>query len=75
MKIVQIVKGYVWWISPFTNLNQINGMETFESIFIEAPDNVFEGWFYNYETKGFTQPILPDNYLFDDFGIPYLKPE
>ena len=73
MKIVQIVKGYVWWISPFTDLNVLNGMEMGESIFVEASDDVFYGWFYNYDTKEFTAPPLPDGYFYDEWGVPFKK--
>lgn len=72
MKIVQVVSGYVHWVTPYKRLEELPEMElSHRKQFKEAPDNVHDNWFYNYATGEFTAPPLPQGWKYDENGVPF----
>lgn len=70
MKLFQIVDGVCFWdaTKKFPTLESTDGMFPPDVLFAEAPDYVFEGWFFNETAQGdarFIQPTPPDGWLYD----------
>lgn len=65
MKVFQLLNGFCHWdatkIHP--TLADTAGLYAPDIVFIEAPDNVFEGW--GYSGGGFVQPEAPEGWLYD----------
>ena len=71
MKIFQIFMGFCHWeaTKTFPTIESTVGKFTPETLFVEAPDFVFEGWGYDPEAEGdsrFIRPTPPDGWLYDD---------
>lgn len=71
MKIFQIVNDICFYdISKiYPTVESTVGYFTPETLFVEAPDYVFEGWEYNPNEIGnnrFIKPISPEGWLYDD---------
>lgn len=71
MKIFQVVNSILFWDASyqFASLESTVGKFTPETLFVEAPDYVFEGWGYDPETEGdarFIKPTPPEGWLYDD---------
>lgn len=71
MKVFQIFEGFCHWDATrdFPTLESTNGRFTPDTLFVEAPDYVFEGWGYDPEAKGderFIKPTPPEGWLYDD---------
>ena len=71
MKIVQIVNNFVHWdaTNVFPTIESTTGKFTPETLFVEAPDYVFEGWGYDPDAEGdarFIKPTPPEGWLYDD---------
>lgn len=66
MKIFQIKDGICHWdaTSRFPSLESTMGCFPSDVLFVEAPDNVFEGWGYMHGE--FIQPQPPDGWLYDE---------
>lgn len=66
MKIVQIVGNFVHWDATrdFPTLASTEGKFAPDIKFVEAPDNVFEGW--GYVDGEFIQPTPPEGWLYDE---------
>lgn len=66
MKIFQIVNGICHWDASvkYNTLAETEGLYASDVLFVEAPDNVFEGWGYINGT--FIKPTAPDGWLYDD---------
>jgi hypothetical protein len=70
--IVQVVEGYVHWLTQYVSLDDVPDMEpSYKEQFKEAPDNVHENWFYNYDTGEFSAPPIPTGWAYDANGVPY----
>lgn len=53
----------------FPTVESTVGYFTPETLFVEAPDYVFEGWGYDHDETGdnrFIKPIPPEGWLYDD---------
>ena len=71
MKIFQIYEGFCHWDATrsFPTVESTAGRFTPETLFVEAPDYVFEGWGFDETEQGdarFVQPIPPEGWLYDD---------
>ena len=71
MKVFQILNGICFHDSTeqFPTLESTVGHFTPETIFVEAPDYVFEGWGYDPDETGdacFIKPTPPEGWLYDD---------
>ena len=78
MKIFQIVNGICFYdISKiYPTVESTIGNFTPETLFIEAPDYVFEGWGYDPDETGdnrFIKPIPPKGWLYDDESGTFYK--
>lgn len=62
MKIVQILDGFVHWdaSNDVPDLEWAASHYSKEMIFVEAPDNVFEGWAFDDEKVGDDRFICPE---------------
>lgn len=70
MKIIQIFDGLCYWdaTSRHPTLESTVGKYSPEVTFVEAPDNVFEGWGYDETASGdarFIKPTPPKGWLYD----------
>lgn len=70
MKIFQIHLGFCHWDATrkHPTLESTKGRYTSETLFVEAPDYVFEGWGYDETAEGdarFIQPVPPEGWLYD----------
>lgn len=70
MKIFQIFQGFCHWdaTKKHPTLESTIGRYAPDVIFVEAPDNVFEGWGFDETLEGdarFVQPTPPDGWLYD----------
>ena len=63
----------------FPTVESTVGYFTPETLFVEAPDYVFEGWGYDPDESGdsrFIKPIPPEGWLYDDeSGTFYKEPK
>ena len=71
MKVFQIVDGFCWWDATDTvrTLKQAEAMFPPDVVFVEAPDNVREGWVYDEHEQGdarFIRPEAPEGWAYDD---------
>lgn len=71
MKVFQIFKGFCHWdaTEQFPTIESTIGKFTPDTLFVEAPDYVFEGWGYDSRYEGdarFIKPVPPDGWLYDD---------
>lgn len=71
MKVYQIFQGICYWDATrkFPTLESTIGKFTPETLFVEAPDYVFEGWGYDPDKTGdarFIKPTPPEGWLYDD---------
>lgn len=71
MKIVQIIGNIVWWdaSSVVSSLDDARDKFAPDLVFVEAPDEVREGWGYNPEAEGenrFLRPLAPAGYVYDE---------
>lgn len=71
MRIFQIVDGFCWWDATDTvrTLKQAEAMFPPDVLFVEAPDNVREGWAYDEHEQGdarFIRPEAPEGWAYDD---------
>lgn len=71
MKVFQILNDVCYWDATmqFPTSESTVGKFTPETLFIEAPDYVFEGWGYDEDMEGdnrFIKPTPPDGWLYDD---------
>ena len=71
MKIFQIVDNFCYYdaTAVHPSLADTEGRYPPDVLFVEAPDNVFEGWGYNPNAKGdarFIKPTPPEGWLYDD---------
>lgn len=79
MKIFQVEAGICHWdaTNQFPTLQDTVGFFPPDVLFVEAPDNVFEGW--GYLNGKFIQPEPPEGWLYDEntgtFYPPNLAPE
>ncbi len=70
MKVFKIRNNIVHWdaTSVFPTVASTVGRFPPSDIFVEAPDNVFEGWGFDPTAEGdarFIQPTPPDGWLYD----------
>lgn len=67
MKVFQILNGICHWeaTSVHPTVESTIGRYSPETLFVEAPDFVFEGWGYDYDTGEFVQPTPPPGWLYD----------
>ena len=63
MKIFQILNGVCHWQTPYRSVEETFGLYPEDIVFIEAPDEVFEGW--GYLGGAFIKPTPPDGFLYD----------
>lgn len=65
MKIFQILDGICHWDATpkHPTLESTKGLYAPDIKFVEAPDNVFEGW--GYVDGEFIQPTPPEGWLYD----------
>lgn len=71
MKIFQIVENLCHYDATpvHPTLADTVGKYPPDVLFVEAPDNVFEGWGYNPDAEGdarFIKPTPPEGWLYDD---------
>lgn len=71
MKIFQIVDNFCYYdaTAVHPSLADTEGRYPPDVLFVEAPDNVFEGWGYNPNAEGdarFIKPTPPEGWLYDD---------
>lgn len=71
MKIFQILGGICHWDATrdFSRIEDTYGKFDEDILFVEAPDNVFEGWGYDDSKEGderFIQPTPPEGWLYDE---------
>lgn len=71
MKVFQILGGITYWdaTEQYPTFESTVGNFTPETLFVEAPDFVFEGWGYDPDASGdarFIKPIPQDGWLYDD---------
>lgn len=72
MKIFQIVNDICHWQTPYKSVEEAEGRYPPDILFVEAPDNVFEGW--GYLDGAFIKPTPPEGWLYDDAtGCFYLE--
>ena len=66
MKVFQILEGFCYCdvTSAFPSVASTNGRFTSDTVFVEAPDYVFEGW--GYVNGEFIKPIAPEGWVYDD---------
>lgn len=64
MKIFQIVNDICHWHTPYKSIEETKGLYPHDVVFVEADDNVFEGW--GYLDGQFIRPTPPDGWLYDD---------
>ena len=69
MKIFQIYLGFCHWdaTKKHPTIESTQGRYSPETLFVEAPDYVFEGWGYNPEETGdarFIQPEAPEGWIY-----------
>lgn len=70
MKLFQIESGVCYWdaTSKFPTLESTTDHFPPDVLFVEAPDYVFEGWFFDDTAEGdarFIQPTPPEGWLYD----------
>lgn len=71
MKVFQVIE-YICFsdmTDDFPTVESTVGYFTPETLFVEAPDYVFEGWGYDPDETGdnrFIKPIPPEGWLYDD---------
>ena len=63
MKVFQILNGVCHWQTPYRSAGETAGLYPEDVLFIEAPDEVFEGW--GYLDGAFLRPEPPDGFLYD----------
>ena len=65
MKIFQIIDGFCHWDATrkFPSLDATKGRFPADVLFVEAPDEVREGW--GYKEGEFIQPTPPDGWEYD----------
>jgi len=65
MKVFQIVNGICHWdaTSVHPTIQSTYGKYSIDTLFVEAPDFVFEGW--GYQDGNFIQPTPPPGWLYD----------
>jgi hypothetical protein len=75
MQIFQIFAGVAHYKTKYTSLSEIlPGTFPPDVLFVEAPDNVREGW--GYINGEFVRPTPPEGWLYDDAtGTFYLENE
>jgi len=71
MKIMQVIDNLCWWdaSSVVSSLEEARQKFAPDLVFVEAPDEVREGWGYNPRAKGknrFLKPVAPDGYVYDE---------
>ena len=71
MKIFQIVNDICHWDATIVHptLHSTLGKYPPEVLFVEAPDNVYEGWGYDDTEQGsarFVQPLAPPGWTYDE---------
>lgn len=71
MKVFKIRNNIVHWdaTSVFPTVAATVGRFPPSDLFVEAPDNVFEGWGYDPTKEGderFIQPTPPEGWLYDE---------
>lgn len=74
MKIFQIVNEICFWDASYkyNSVDETVGLYPPDVVFVEAPDNVFEGW--GYIDGKFIPPEPPEGFLYDPFtGTFYLE--
>lgn len=78
MKVFQII-DYICFSDMTKNFPTVEstiGYFTPETLFVEAPDYVFEGWGYDPDETGdnrFIKPIPPEGWLYDDESGTFYK--
>lgn len=81
MRIFQILGGFCHWDASNVLSSLDEAAERFapDIVFVEAPDNVREGWGYDASLDGdarFIKPVPPDGWEYDDeTGTFYLPGE
>ncbi len=63
-KIFQIVNNLCYWEAPYKSLAETEGRFTPDTLFVEAPDYVFEGW--GYVNGAFIKPTAPEGFIYDE---------
>lgn len=58
-KTFQIFDGKAHWLTPFESVEEAYSVYPSTILFVEAPDEVQEGWLYDAETGDFTEPPEP----------------
>lgn len=71
MKVFQIVDNFCYYDATAVHptLADTEGKYPPDVLFVEAPDNVFEGWGYDGTQEGdarFIKPTPPEGWLYDD---------
>ena len=71
MKVFQIVDNFCYYDATpvHPTLADTEGKDPPDVLFVEAPDNVFEGWGYDGTQEGdarFIKPTPPEGWLYDD---------
>lgn len=64
MKIFQVMNDLCHWQTPHKTLEETIGKYAPDIQFVEAPENVFEGW--GYLDGAFIKPTPPNGWLYDD---------
>lgn len=71
MKIFQIVDNFCYYDATLVHSSLADTKDKYPSdvLFVEAPDNVFEGWGFDPNAEGddrFVKPTPPEGWLYDD---------
>ena len=71
MKVFQILGGFCHWdaSNQFPSLQDTVGKFAPDIVFVEAPDNVREGWGFDETLEGdarFVRPVPPEGWEYDD---------
>ena len=59
MKVFQFAYGKAHWLTPYTTVDEANDAHFHnpDCVFVEASDEVREGWLYDAETGTFTESL------------------
>ena len=68
MKVFQVWKGKLYWLTPYNSISQTVGRYTPETKFIELPDDTKarEGWLFDEATGTASQPPAPEGWAYDE---------